>query len=90
MFLVVYDISSNKLRAAFAKYLNRYGRRLQFSVFEVANSPRILDNIRMEIKTSFEQKFTQADSILIIRVPDNAVIDRFGYAANDESDLLMM
>lgn len=88
MFLVVYDIASDKLRTRFSKFLTKYGRRLQFSVFEISNSPRVLENIRTEIKASFEKKFTQGDSILIINVPDNAVIDRFGYAVNEETDLL--
>ena len=88
MFLVVYDIASDKLRTNFSKFLTKYGRRLQFSVFEIANSPRVLENIRTEIKASFEKKFSQGDSVLIINVPDNAVIDRFGHAANEETDLL--
>lgn len=90
MFLVIYDIASDKLRTHFSKYLSRYGRRIQFSVFEIANSPRILENIRTEIKSSFERKFSQGDSVLIINVPDNAVTDRFGYAANEETDLLIL
>ena len=88
MFLVVYDIASDKLRTNFSKFLTKYGRRLQFSVFEIANSPRVLENIRTEIKASFEKKFSQGDSVLIMNVPDNAVIDRFGYAVNEETDLL--
>ena len=90
MFLVIYDISSDKLRTRFSKFLSRYGRRLQFSVFEITNSSRILDNIRVEIKNSFEKKFSQGDSVIIVNVPDNAVTDRFGYAANEESDLLIL
>ena len=88
MFLVVYDIASDKLRTNFSKFLTKYGRRLQFSVFEITNSPRVLENIRTEIKASFEKKFSQGDSVLIMNVPDNAVIDRFGYAVNEETDLL--
>jgi len=88
MFLVVYDIASDKLRTNFSKFLTKYGRRLQFSVFEITNSPRVLENIRTEIKASFEKKFSQGDSVLIMNVPDNAVIDRFGHAVNEETDLL--
>lgn len=88
MLLIVYDISSDKLRTQFSKFLTQYGRRLQYSVFEIANSPRVLQNIRTEIKATFEKKFHQGDSVLIMQVADNAVIDRFGYAANEESDLL--
>ena len=89
MFLIVYDIESDRLRGRFAKFLKRFGRRLQYSVFEIANSPRVLENIRIEIKSEYEKKFSQGDSVLIINVPDNAVIDRFGYAQNEESDLLI-
>ncbi len=88
MFLVVYDIAEDKLRTRFSKHLSRYGRRLQYSVFEIANSDRVLDNIRTEIKSVFAPKFSQGDSVLVIRVPDNAITDRFGYAANEEKDLL--
>ena len=88
MFLVVYDIAEDKLRTRFSKYLSQFGRRLQYSVFEIANSDRILDNIRVEIKHSFKPKFSQSDSVLVIRIPDNAITDRFGYAANEETDLL--
>ncbi len=34
MYVVSYDISSNKLRAKIAKVLEGYGKRVQYSVFE--------------------------------------------------------
>ncbi len=89
MFLVIYDIQSNRLRTKFSKYLTQFGRRIQYSVFEIMNSPRILNNIRTEINANFGKKFHQGDSVMIIQVPDNAIIDRFGYAANEETDLLI-
>ena len=89
MLLVVYDISSDKLRSRFCKFLTRFGRRLQFSVFEIQNSPRILANIRVEIQHHYQRKFEQSDSVLVINIPDNAIIDRFGYAKNEETDLLL-
>lgn len=89
MFLVVYDIESDRLRSKFSNFLKRFGRRLQYSVFEIMNSPRALENIRTEIKHVFEKQFSQADSVLIINVPDNAITDRFGYAKNEETDLLI-
>ena len=90
MFLIVYDIESDRLRSKFSNFLKRYGRRLQYSVFEITNSPRILENIRVEIKSSYEKKFSQSDSVLIINVPDNAITDHFGYAQNEETDLLIL
>ena len=88
MFLVVYDISNDKLRTRFSKFLSHFGRRLQYSVFEITNSDRILNNIRTEIRNAFEPEFSQSDSVLMVRIPDNAITERFGYAANEESDLL--
>lgn len=87
--MVIYDIESDKLRTRFANFLKQFGRRLQYSVFEIQNSPRILANIRVELKHNYEKKFSQSDSVMIINVPDDSVIDRFGYAKNEETDLLI-
>lgn len=89
MFLVIYDIESDALRTKFSKFLKQYGRRLQYSVFEIQNSPRVLANIRLELKHHYEKKFSQSDSVMIINIPDNAIIDRFGYSKNEEEDLLL-
>ena len=35
MIVVSYDISDDKLRTKFSKYLSRFGHRLQYSVFEI-------------------------------------------------------
>lgn len=56
MIIVGYDISDDKLRTKFAKYLLKFGRRLQYSVFEIDNSRRILDNIISDLKNEFEKK----------------------------------
>ena len=34
MIIISYDISDNKLRTKFAKYISKFGRRMQYSVFE--------------------------------------------------------
>lgn len=90
MYLLTYDISDDKLRTRFSKFLSRYGRRVQNSVFEIKNSPRILSNISIEIQTRFERNFTQADSVLIYSVGDTDCIAKFGYAKNEDSDLLIL
>ena len=45
MVIVSYDISNDKLRTSFAKYLSRFGHRIQYSVFEIDNSKRIVDKM---------------------------------------------
>ncbi|MDX9714149.1 MAG: CRISPR-associated endonuclease Cas2 [Dissulfurispiraceae bacterium] len=90
MLLISYDISDNKLRTEFSKYLKKFGGRLQYSVFEIRNSERVLENITTHITHYFEKKFSQTDSIMIFRLSKQCKITRFGYAKNDETDLLIV
>ncbi len=90
MILISYDISDNKLRTKFSKFLMKYGNRLQFSVFEISNSKRILDNIMCEITNTFEKLFGQADSVIIIETSEKSKITRFGFAKNEENDIIVV
>ena len=89
MYLILYDIESDRLRTRFSKTLEKYGRRLQYSVFEIRNSPRILANIRAEIVNNFEKHFDHGDSVLVFSVPDTSCVGRFGYPVNEETDLVI-
>jgi CRISPR-associated protein Cas2 len=71
MLIVTYDISNDKLRTKFSKFLEKYGRRIQYSVFEIKNSERILNNILIEIEKKFAPKFEITDSILIFPINPN-------------------
>lgn len=90
MIIVSYDISDDKLRTKFSKYLCRFGHRLQYSVFEIDNSPRILNNIITDIKNRFETKFLQSDSVIIFCLSANCEVIRFGYAKNEEKDFIVI
>ena len=90
MIVVSYDISDDKLRTRFSQYLSKFGHRLQYSVFEIDNSPRIIDNIITDIKNKFEKKFTQQDSVIIFKMSSSCEIFRFGYAKNDEKDFFII
>ncbi len=90
MIIVSYDISDDKLRAKFAKYLLKFGHRLQYSVFEIDNSRRILDNIISDLKNEFEKRFTQSDSVIIFKLSSSCEVLRFGYARNEESDFMII
>lgn len=90
IFIVSYDISNDKLRTKFAKYLSRFGHRLQYSVFQIDNSSRIIDNIIQDLKNNFEKKFTQEDSVMIFKLSSSCEIIRFGYAKNDEKDFFII
>ncbi len=90
MLLVAYDISDDKLRTRFAKTLGKYGYRLQYSIFEIRNSDRMLENICIEIESEFEPHFQQTDSVMIFRLSKQCKITRYGYAKNDEDSLIVI
>lgn len=90
MILVSYDISDNKKRTRFSKYLLRFGRRLQFSVFEIENSDRILNNVVADINGKFLKEFDQSDSVYIFKLTGNCQIMKFGYAANEDDELVIV
>lgn len=88
MIIISYDIEKDELRNRFSKFLLAYGRRIQYSVFEIDNSQRIINIIVSEIKDKFEKEFKQSDSVYIFFADEKKTI-RFGYAKNEEDDLVM-
>ncbi len=68
MLIVSYDFANDKTRTKFSKFLEKYGRRMQYSVFSIRNSSRILRNITTEIDTRYSKSFKKTDSIVIFSV----------------------
>lgn len=91
MLLVSYDFTNDKIRSKFSKFLKKFGRRIQYSVFEIRNSPRVLTNILKEIELVYKKQFKNTDSIVIfpVCVACQKKIVRYGYAKNEESDVLV-
>ena len=91
MLLISYDFSSDKTRAKFSKFINKYGRRIQYSVYEIRNSERVLQNILNEIELVYKKKFTGADSIVVIPISeaDKKKVRRYGYAENEEKEVVV-
>ncbi|MDT8316854.1 MAG: CRISPR-associated endonuclease Cas2 [bacterium] len=90
MLIISYDITDNRLRTRFSKYLKKFGGRLQYSVFEIRNSERVLENITTQIAHDFAKRFSQTDSVIIFNLSKQCKITRYGYAKNDETDLLIV
>ena len=90
MIIISYDIKDNKLRNKFSKYIKKFGYRLQYSVYEITNSKHILANISNQIKNNFDKSFGQNDSVIVIETSENCKITKFGYAKNDESDIIVI
>lgn len=90
MLLVSYDISNDKVRTRFSKFLSKFGFRLQYSVYEIRNSERVLQNIIAEIKNSYEHLFEETDSIIIFNLKDSCEKIPFGNARNNDSDFIIL
>jgi CRISPR-associated protein Cas2 len=68
MILVTYDISNTKTRTKLSKFLERYGRRLQFSVFEISQPDYTIELIKKTINQEFRSKIKRNDSILFVPI----------------------
>lgn len=92
MLIASYDIHNDKLRTKFWKLLKKYWRRIQYSVFEIKNSERILNILKREIEEKFATKFSGADSILIIPITpaDSDKVVRYWQPAMEEEEILFL
>jgi CRISPR-associated protein Cas2 len=76
--------------ASFSKFLKKHGRRLQYSVFELKNSHRILQNVIKEVEYKYKPLFKKSDSVLIYQICQSCEkkILRYGYAVHEEESLV--
>jgi CRISPR-associated protein Cas2 len=90
LLLVSYDISDDKIRTHFSKFLSKFGFRLQYSVFEIHNSDRVLKNIENEINNTYLKHFTEEDSVIIFNLSDKCDKRCYGYARHEDEDVLFV
>ena len=92
MLLISYDIANDKTRTKFSKFIRKYWRRVQYSVYEIYNSERVIGNICAEIEGTYEKMFAKTDSVLILPIswPNESRIIRYGYAKNEELDYIFV
>lgn len=89
MLVVSYDIHDTKLRTRFSKMLTRNGAiRLQFSVYEVNNTKRVLDNLMIKIE-QFAKEFSGADSVIIFDVSE-VKLKKYGNAIHRDTDIIYL
>lgn len=91
MFIVTYDFASDRRRTKFSNFLKQFGRRIQYSVFEIRNSKRVLNNIQTEVEAVYEPHFTKEDGILILSLCESCKkkVKRYGYASNEEEEVVV-
>lgn len=88
MIIISYDITNTKLRTSFSKMLKKNGAiRLQMSVYEVNNTKRVMDNIKIEIEQRFSGKFDGGDSVVIFETLNSKTI-KYGNAVHRDSEIL--
>lgn len=90
MLLVSYDISNDKVRTRFSKFLAKFGFRLQYSVFEINNSDTVLKNIQTEIENTYVKHFTEEDSIIIFNLSKTCKKTCYGYAKNEDKEFFII
>ncbi len=89
MIIISYDIANDKMRAQFSKMLTKHGAiRLQFSVYEMRNTKRIVDNLIIKVE-SFAKHFSMDDSVVIFCVADSAII-KYGNAIHRDRDIVYL
>ena len=64
--------------------------RIQYSVYEIDNSPQLLENIIQEINNIYSKKFGPEDSVYIFRLSQTCKVIRLGYAKNEEKDFVII
>ena len=78
MLVVSYDISNTKLRTRFSKMITQNGGiRLQYSVYEVNNTNRVLDNLLTKID-HFAKRFGGGDSVIVFDV-SGVKLKKYGF-----------
>ncbi len=92
MFIVSYDFSSDRKRAKFSKFIKQFGEKIQYSVYRIKNSQRVLRLILAEIDKKYAQKFDKTDSILIFYLCASCIkkIKKYGSASHEEKDVIYL
>ena len=92
MILISYDISDDKLRSKFSKFIEQYGYRIQYSVYRIKSSKRVMDNVILEIELRFENKFAKTDSVYIFTLCESCEkkIKKYGYAVYEDEEIINM
>lgn len=87
MVIVSYDIKDDKMRTRFAKMLKGNGAiRIQYSVYEVNNTKRVMDNITLKIQ-AYSKHFTADDSVVVFDV-DSDKITKYGNAIHRDKPIV--
>lgn len=87
MLFVSYDIADDKLRNRFSRMLTKNGAiRLQYSVYELNNTKRVMDNLMAKIDY-YAKMFSGADSVIVFDVA-NVNLKKYGNAIHRDENVV--
>ena len=88
MLVISYDIKDDKVRTRFSKMLTRNGAiRLQYSVYEINNTARVMKNLLVLIEDKFSKEFGGDDSVIIFDV-SSVKLKKYGNAIHRDQDVV--
>lgn len=88
MLVISYDIKDDKVRTKFSKMLTRNGAiRLQYSVYEINNTERVMKNLLVLIEYKFSKEFGGDDSVIIFDV-SSVKLKKYGNAIHRDLDVV--
>ena len=88
MLVISYDIKDDKVRTRFSKMLTRNGAiRLQYSVYEINNTERVMNNLLVLIEAKFSKEFGGDDSVIIFDV-SSVKLKKYGNAIHRDQDVV--
>lgn len=90
MIIVSYDISNDKKRRHFQKFIEKFGHRVQYSVYEMENSEKILNNVITQIKNRFEKQFDESDSVLLFMLSASCKVLKYGFSQHEDKELFIV
>lgn len=86
LIVIIYDIVNNKVRNKFAKYLNRFGVRVQKSAFEC-----ILEKSGYEkLIKGIDKHFSSGDLIRVYKLSGSADVKIWGEVGKLEQDEVLI
>ncbi len=82
-FLITYDISNNKRRTKLSELLDKYGTRVNYSVYECELTQRKLDKllVEVELKKLVDKKY---DSFRFYHICKNCIPKSFEFTQREE------
>ncbi len=89
MIVISYDISDDLMRSRFMRMLRKNGAiRLQYSVYEVVNTKRVVDNLIVKIE-SYAKHFTAEDSVILFDVQSDK-LTKYGNAIHRDQAVVYL